>query len=61
MVELMREFDVEVVGMGVMVKRLSASAKDKESFGEIRALVQVEDEMDRESGAKVVPAPWLSE
>lgn len=61
MVELMREFDVEVVGMGVMVKRMTAGAREKEFFEKIRALVQVEDEMDRESGAKVVPAPWLSE
>ncbi len=57
MVELMREFDVEVVGMGVMVKRLSMP--EKQDISDIRALIHVRDDMDREHGAVVEPAPWL--
>lgn len=56
MIELMREFDVSVVGAGVMVERITSKEK---TLPNIRCLVEVEDEMDREAGARVWPAKWL--
>lgn len=57
MVELMHEFNVEVVGLGVMVMR--SGAAERNLFADIRSLMIVSDEMDRETGATVEPAPWL--
>jgi len=59
MVELMREFDVEVVGLGVMIKR--KTNPERAIFQQIRSLMLVEDDMDREHGARVEPADWLAE
>ena len=60
MVELMREFDVKTVGVGVMVERRREGAS-RIYEGEIRALFEVSDAMDARQGATVRPAAWLEE
>ena len=57
MVELMQEFDVTTVGMGVMVERRREGAP--RIYEDIRSLFIVSDAMDARQGAVVHPAPWL--
>ena len=57
MVELMQEFDVTTVGVGVMVERRREGAP--RIYEDIRSLFIVSDAMDARQGAVVHPAPWL--
>lgn len=57
MVELMQEFDVTTVGVGVMVERRREGAL--RIYEDIRSLFIVSDAMDARQGAVVHPAPWL--
>ena len=57
MVELMQEFDVTTVGVGVMVERRREGAP--RTYEDIRSLFIVSDAMDARQGAVVHPAPWL--
>ena len=57
MVELMQEFDVTTVGVGVMVERRREGAP--RIYEDIRSLFIVSDAMDARQGAVVPPAPWL--
>ena len=59
MVELMQEFDVTTVGVGVMVERRKEGAP--RIYDDIRSLFVVSDAMDAQQGAVVRPAAWLSE
>ena len=56
MVELMQEFDVTTVGVGVMVERRREGAP--RIYEDIRSLFIVSDAMDARQGAVVHPAPW---
>ena len=58
MVELMQEFDVTCVGVGVMVERIVEGSK--RIYDDIRALFVVSDHINAQSGAVVHPAAWLS-
>jgi purine operon repressor len=57
MVELMEEFEVTTVGVGVMVERRREGAP--RIYDDIRSLFIVSDSMDALQGAVVHPAPWL--
>ena len=57
MVELMQEFDVTTVGVGVMVERRKEGAP--RIYDDIRSIFVVSDTMDTQSGAIVHPAAWL--
>ena len=57
MVELMQEFDVTTVGVGVIVERRREGAP--RIYEDIRSLFIVSDAMDARQGAVVHPAPWL--
>lgn len=57
MVELMQEFDVVTVGVGVMVERRKEGAK--RIYDDIRSLFVVSDAIDATQGAIVHPAAWL--
>ena len=57
MVELMQEFDVTTVGVGVMVERRKEGAP--RIYDDIRSIFVVSDNMDTQSGAIVHPAAWL--
>ena len=57
MVELMQEFDVTTVGVGVMVERRREGAP--RIYEDFRSLFIVSDAMDARQGAVVHPAPWL--
>ncbi len=57
MVELMQEFDVTTVGVGVMVERRREGTP--RIYEDIRSLFIVSDAMDARQGAVVHPAPWL--
>ena len=57
MVELMQEFDVVTVGVGVMVERRKEGAK--RIYDDIRSLFVVSDTIDATQGAVVRPAEWL--
>ena len=57
MVELMQEFDVTTVGVGVMVERRREGAP--RIYEDIRSLFIVSDALDARQGAVVHPAPWL--
>ena len=57
MVELMQEFDVTTVGVGVMVERRRGGAP--RIYEDIPSLFIVSDAMDARQGAVVHPAPWL--
>ena len=57
MVELMQEFDVITVGVGVMVERRKEGAK--RIYEDIRSLFVVSDTIDATQGAIVHPAAWL--
>ena len=57
MVELMQEFDVTTVGVGVMVARRREGAP--RLYEDLRSLFIVSDAMDARQGAVVHPAPWL--
>lgn len=59
MVELMQEFDVQCVGVGVMVERRREGAK--RIYEDIRSLFVVSDAIDAQQGAVVHPAAWLLE
>ena len=57
MVELMQEFDVTTVGVGVMVERRKEGAP--RIYDDIRSIFVVSDAMDAQQGAIVHPAAWL--
>ena len=57
MVELMQEFDVVTVGVGVMVERRKEGAT--RIYDNIRSLFVVSDTIDATQGAIVHPAAWL--
>lgn len=57
MVELMQEFEVVTVGVGVMVERRKEGAK--RIYEDIRSLFVVSDAIDATQGAVVHPAAWL--
>ena len=57
MVELIQEFDVVTVGVGVMVERRKEGAK--RIYDDIRSLFVVSDAIDAMQGAVVHPAAWL--
>ena len=57
MVELMQEFDVTTVGVGVMVERRREGAP--RIYEDIRSLFIVSDAMDARQAAVFHPAPWL--
>ena len=59
MVELMQEFDVITVGVGVMVERRKEGAK--RIYEDIRSIFVVSDAIDATQGAVVHPAAWLLE
>lgn len=57
MVELMSEFDVTTVGVGVMMERRVEGAA--RIYDDIRSLFVVSDAMNVQQGATVHPAAWL--
>ena len=59
MMELMREFEVQTVGVGVMVQRKNEHTP--QFCDDIRSLFVVEGEINEKTGAVVTPAPWLLE
>ncbi len=56
MMEMMREFTITVVGVGMMLSRETEAKKQVE---DVKSLMIIKD-VHEELGANVVPAPWLS-
>lgn len=54
MLDLMREFSVQVVGAGVLIQQHN----EKRRLDTVRALMTI-NSIDEEKGAQVIPAAWL--
>jgi len=55
MMEMMREFSITVVGIGMMLTR---ETEAKKQVNDVKSLMIVKD-INEDTGAQVVPAPWL--